>query len=246
MKGPCADRFATLRPDGRIEVSDGAGSAFVPKRPWLPRVDSWREAIYTASQKHGIAPAIVAAFMLIESGGYSSAVSPAGALGLMQLMPSTFNSLLGRAAHVAVDKQEALKPELNLSLGAKLLAILMKRYQGNLVSVAAGYNAGSARCGSLAGCKTNPWNLRTECGYVESILQAYNSAVDSGYEWRGAPTPSALPAEAPIVQASSASQQPMLQASIIPAASSAVGRNIVWGLVGATFGAIAASYREMG
>ncbi len=246
MKGPCSDRFATLRPDGHIEVSDGAGPAFFPKRPWISRVDSWRETIYTASQKHGIAPAIVAAFMQIESGGYPNAVSRSGALGLMQLMPSTFNSLMGRAAHVAVDKKEALKPEINVSLGAKLLASLMKRYQGNLVSTAAGYNAGSARCGSLSQCKTNPWNLRTECGYVESILQAYNGAVDNGYEWRGIPMSSPLPTQAPTVQAASPAQQPILQASIIPAPSSVVGRNILYGLVGATIGAIAATYQEMG
>ena len=91
MPSPCSELVATFRDDGKIEVGGHA-----PTKKWTPRVDGWRELIELSASRYGVPTAVVAAIMSLESGGDPEVESPAGAMGLMQLMPSTYNMLLGR------------------------------------------------------------------------------------------------------------------------------------------------------
>jgi soluble lytic murein transglycosylase-like protein len=93
-------------------------------------IDSLAERI---SKKEGISPALVKAIIRNESGYDADAVSPKGAMGLMQLMPSTVEEL-GVA--------DPFSPEENITGGARMLKKLLGTYQGDYRRAVAAYNAG--------------------------------------------------------------------------------------------------------
>lgn len=87
-----------------------------------------RETIGTA-----VSPALVLAMIAVESSGRSNALSPAGAQGLMQLMPDT-------ARRFGVS--DALAPDQNIRGGVAYLDWLIAEFGGDVVLALAGYNAG--------------------------------------------------------------------------------------------------------
>ena len=80
-----------------------------------------------------------------ESAFNSRAVSRAGAVGLMQLMPSTARYTASKARLDPPSKRDLFDPIANIELGAHHLADLMDRYDGHRALIAAAYNAGSTR-----------------------------------------------------------------------------------------------------
>jgi soluble lytic murein transglycosylase-like protein len=84
-----------------------------------------------------IDPSLVLAFVRIETRFQALAVSPVGAKGLMQLMPSTAAHIGGKGAYARL-----FDPGYNMSLGQRYIAQLLDRYNGNLVELGAAYNAG--------------------------------------------------------------------------------------------------------
>ncbi len=89
--------------------------------------------IETNAREHGIDPSLVRAVIHTESGGNPRAVSPAGAMGLMQLMPDNV-----KEAGIT----DPFDPEQNIAAGTKQLSDLMKQYNGDLDLALAAYNAG--------------------------------------------------------------------------------------------------------
>ncbi|HUO89678.1 MAG TPA: lytic transglycosylase domain-containing protein [Rhizomicrobium sp.] len=85
-------------------------------------------------------PALVLAFVRTESRFMPEAVSPAGARGLMQLMPSAAVKFGGPGAMSMIND-----PGYNMSLGQRYVAMLLDTYNGNLVQAPAAYNAGTGR-----------------------------------------------------------------------------------------------------
>jgi len=86
----------------------------------------------TAS-RYQIDPALVRALIHAESAFKAKAVSPAGAQGLMQLMPATAKQL---------GVNNALNPQQNIQGGVKYLAQLLREFDGNINLATAAYNAG--------------------------------------------------------------------------------------------------------
>jgi len=87
-----------------------------------------------------IDPALVLAFARIETRFQADAESPAGAKGLMQLMPATAEHIGGRGA-----MKKLSDPSYNMTLGQRYIAALLNQYNGNLVELAAAYNAGPGK-----------------------------------------------------------------------------------------------------
>jgi len=87
---------------------------------------------------HPVPVSLVRAIIATESGCRPEALSPAGARGLMQLLPET-------AAKTGIRAGELFTPERNIMAGTRLLAVLLRHYQGDLVSVLVAYNAGPRR-----------------------------------------------------------------------------------------------------
>ena len=97
------------------------------------RVISYCQEITSASEQYGIAPEVIAAIILIESGGDAYAISTSGATGLMQIMPSdgyasTFNCINGPCFSNRPKTVELLDPEFNINFGVQLLANYVHSY----------------------------------------------------------------------------------------------------------------------
>ncbi|MDR1514093.1 MAG: lytic transglycosylase domain-containing protein [Synergistaceae bacterium] len=123
------------------------------------RLAMWEPDLQELSGKYGVDPDLARAVMRQESGGNPNAVSSAGALGLMQLMPGTAKGL-------GVDP---MNPKRNLEGGIKYLAQLADKYDGDYVKTLAAYNAGSARVDSYGGIPPFPETER----YVKNVLALY-------------------------------------------------------------------------
>lgn len=109
----------------------------------------WRlaEVIYEEATKRGLDPLMVLALIRVESGFQTDAVSPAGARGIMQIMPDTGRNLAGATlrefgVHPARFTVESLDdPVLNLRLGIYYLHGLKKKFQNWSIALTA-YNFG--------------------------------------------------------------------------------------------------------
>jgi soluble lytic murein transglycosylase len=92
-------------------------------------------------EQHALPRGLVHAVMRQESAFDPAVVSPATAVGLMQLMPSTAQKV---SAEIGLRLEDGglTSPDVNLRLGAHYLAKLLKMFQGSMVVAAAAYNAG--------------------------------------------------------------------------------------------------------
>lgn len=90
-------------------------------------------------------PAFVLAIIRTESLFQPEVRSPAGALGLMQLMPGTAR-LVSRQIGVSTPSATMLRvPDVNIQLGTRYLADMLERWDGNIALASASYNAGPGR-----------------------------------------------------------------------------------------------------
>jgi soluble lytic murein transglycosylase-like protein len=83
-------------------------------------------------------PSLVKAVIQQESAFRPAAVSSAGAVGLMQMLPSN-------ATRLGLAPQDLFNPAENILAGARLLAVLLRHYRGDVISALVAYNAGPRR-----------------------------------------------------------------------------------------------------
>ena len=112
------------------------------------------------AKKYEVDEKLVNAVIKQESGFNPKATSHCGAMGLMQLMPTTAKSL---------GVKDAYNPVQNIEGGVKHLSNLLKKYNGNTVLALAAYNAGSGAVAKYGGV---PPYKETQ-NYVKSILANY-------------------------------------------------------------------------
>jgi len=112
--------------------------------------------IRDAAATYGVSADLVKAVIQTESEFNPFAVSPVGALGLMQLMPVT-------AAYLGV--ADPFDPRQNVNGGVKYLSILLDRFNGNVALALAGYNAGPTAVARHRGIPP----FRETRGYVQKI-----------------------------------------------------------------------------
>jgi Soluble lytic murein transglycosylase and related regulatory proteins (some contain LysM/invasin domains) len=131
-----------------------------------PRIQGYIEQ---AARLTGVPVGLIAAVMKVESGFNPNARSPAGAIGLMQLMPSTARSL-------GVNPYD---PQQNVIGGAKYLAQMLKRYNGNVYLALAAYNAGPGNVDkAIKKAGSRDWNAvkrylpKETQNYVSKVLSA--------------------------------------------------------------------------
>ena len=109
--------------------------------PWrFPMIEQTRVLGY--SERWQVDPALVFGLMRAESAMQPDALSPAGARGLLQLMPTTASEVARRNGLRFNGNAELMDPAINIPLGVAHLAELQRRFDGDWVLVAAAYNAG--------------------------------------------------------------------------------------------------------
>lgn len=114
----------------------------------LPDLSRFDADIEAAARQHGVEADLVRGVVAAESSGDPSATSPAGALGLMQLMPATAREEAQRQGLPAPGPRDLLlDTRLNLRLGTGYLGRLLKRYDGEVAYALAAYNAGATNVG---------------------------------------------------------------------------------------------------
>ncbi len=123
-----------------------------------------------ASLKHSVDYELLQALIATESGFDASAVSPKGAIGLMQLMPATAEryGVMGDAKTAAVKK--LTDPGTNIKAGTRYLRYLLDMFPGKIELALAAYNAGE---GAVQRAGNKIPNYRETQNYVKTVMQLY-------------------------------------------------------------------------
>lgn len=145
----------------RARENPGAYRARDPKREH--RYDAY---IREAATLYQLPEPFLRAVMRVESGFQPYAVSPDGAMGLMQLMPATAKSM---------GVIDAFEPRQNTLGGARFLRVLANRFKGDLVLTIAAYNAGQGAVERHGGVPP----YRETRRYVKRILGQYQANLAS-------------------------------------------------------------------
>jgi len=128
-----------------------------------PAITDPRTLVRAAAARAGLPAAFVESVAKTESGFDPSAVSPKGAIGVMQLMPATAKAL----------GADANDPEQNIDAGARLLRELLIKYDGDVVKALAAYNAGEPAVDHYQGVPPFPETQH----YVNTVVNTYLKGV---------------------------------------------------------------------
>jgi soluble lytic murein transglycosylase-like protein len=138
---PVVNAASTLEPVKSEVVEGSFTSKVVPARTvresecGVELKEDYSNIVVPLSKKHGLDWRLVTAIMAAESSFDPCALSPKGAMGLMQIMPAVAQDF-----EVAID--EAFEPDENIRAGVLLLKRLNKKFHGDLQLTVAAYNAG--------------------------------------------------------------------------------------------------------
>ena len=157
---PAASALATPLPPTRLLALFDASPSFT----------SVRQILRDASSAHDIDYELLQALIATESGFNASAVSPKGAIGLMQLMPDT-----ARRYGVDTDRHGALErkltdPKVNIRAGTRYLRDLINMFPGQIELALAAYNAGE---GAVMRAGNQIPNYKETQNYVKNVLGLY-------------------------------------------------------------------------
>lgn len=142
---------------GVVDVSIPAIDPLLGAQPYLSAMP-FGATIASVGARYAVDPLLIASVVEAESSFRVDAVSPKGALGLMQVMPVHIESGI-----------EPLDPEVNLELGAALLADLSVRFDGRLDLALAAYHAGPGAVDRYRGVPPYTSTQR----YVARVLEIY-------------------------------------------------------------------------
>ncbi len=136
-----------------------------------PNFKAVKHHMREASQAHNVDFELLQALIATESGFDASAVSPKGAVGLMQLMPPTAQRYgVSSDAKTPIEKK-LIDPKTNIKAGTRYLRDLINMFPGRLELALAAYNAGEGAV-QRYGNKIPPF--KETQNYVVTVMQIYN------------------------------------------------------------------------
>lgn len=154
---PVADTFTSSSSSANTTAANATSSGSVSSP------ENLEEYFKEASETYGVDINLLKAIARQESNFNPSATSSAGAMGVMQLMPSTAKGL---GVTNAYDAQE------NIMGGAKLMAQNLKKYNGDVSLALAAYNAGSGNVDKYGGIPP----FKETQNYVKKVLGYYQNS----------------------------------------------------------------------
>jgi hypothetical protein len=184
--GAYADVYQTTQTDGSMlytnTPSSGSTVVSVEKKPDRKmnlkknkHAGNYHSIVDEKSKKHNVDPKLVKAVIAAESGWNPSAVSPKGAVGIMQLMPQT-------ASDMGVGNR--YNPEQNIEGGVKYLKYLLDKFNGNMTLALAAYNAGPTRVEKAMRVPQIPETVN----YVKRVMNTYSGGGFDYSSWMPATT----------------------------------------------------------
>ncbi|WP_211441682.1 lytic transglycosylase domain-containing protein [Collimonas humicola] len=171
-----------MRGDGAFDSSQLSGKGQKPLDPAVrdsalfrylsqhPNLKKYEPLVNQAAQEFALDPALLKAVMAAESGFNPGAVSPKGAIGLMQIMPSTAERYGLTGDKKKPVEQKLTDPRTNIRLGARYLRDLLKLYPAQQELVIASYNAGE---GAVQKYKNQVPPYPETRNYVQLVRQFY-------------------------------------------------------------------------
>jgi soluble lytic murein transglycosylase-like protein len=130
--------------------------------------DGAEALVKEAAERHRMNPDLIRAVIQTESGWNAGAVSRKGAVGLMQLIPTT-------AQRFGV--KDMFSPKQNVDAGVRYLKTLLERYNGNLELALAAYNAGEGAVDRARGVPS----FRETRNYVQRVQSLFGSGREGAY-----------------------------------------------------------------
>jgi soluble lytic murein transglycosylase len=144
---------------------------------------AYQDEIKKYAAAYDLDPARVAAVVYCESSFQPEAVSPAGARGLMQIMPETGGWIAKKLDEAGDYTDEKLfEPELNIRYGCWYLNYLDGRYDGDLTKATAAYHAGGTRVDEWLSDKAYSQDGVTLASIPYDSTRAYVANVKTAYE----------------------------------------------------------------
>jgi soluble lytic murein transglycosylase-like protein len=181
--GESFDTAQGVAPPARAAAGAAAGrlADFLRNSPGFLQARSHVEAV---AREQGIERELLQALIAAESGFDPGAVSPKGAIGLMQVMPATAERY-GLAGDARAPIEQKLKdPRTNLRTGARYLRDLLHMFPGQLELALAAYNAGE---GAVQKAGNRIPNYRETQNYVRTVMQLYTMLKPSPVATMAAP-----------------------------------------------------------
>lgn len=143
----------------------------------------YKDYIVQEAVKHDVDPHLIAAVIKVESNFQTGRSSAKGAIGLMQLMPTTADWIVERTGSHSVTSDELLHlPQKNIELGAWYLKYLLSQFDDQMIIAIAAYNAGPGNVSKWL--EDGTWNgeLNTASDipfgetrhYVQKVIYYYN------------------------------------------------------------------------
>jgi soluble lytic murein transglycosylase-like protein len=124
------------------------------------RENIYQNIILEVSNRHQVDPALVKAIIMAESSYNPRAISKKGAIGLMQIMPTTAGDL---------GVNDLFNPAHNVDAGVRYIKKLLKQFDGDLRLALAAYNAGSKKVRKYRGIPP----YKTTKQYIKKVFEYY-------------------------------------------------------------------------
>ena len=129
-----------------------------------------RQHLREASSDHNIDFELLQALIATESGFNTGAVSPKGAIGLMQIMPATARRYGVEGDRKLALEQKLTDPKINIKTGTRYLRDLINMFPGQIELALAAYNAGE---GAVQRAGNQIPNYKETQNYVKTVMQIY-------------------------------------------------------------------------
>lgn len=168
--GESFDTAGGLRTPRPVGVPSSAAAKLVAVFEIAPGYKQVQHHLRAASAAHDIDVNLLKAVIATESGFDAAAVSPKGAIGLMQVMPATAQRWGVAADRKLTVENKLHDPAVNIRTGARYLRHLIDMFAGNLELALAAYNAGE---GAVLRAGRRVPNYPETQNYVKTVLQLY-------------------------------------------------------------------------
>jgi soluble lytic murein transglycosylase-like protein len=158
------------RPTPRPVTVPTVGSKLLAFFEISPNYKVVKHHMREAARSHQVDYELLQALIATESGFDAAAVSPKGAVGLMQVLPDTARRYGIRDDKKVSVEKKLIDPGINIATGTRYLRDLIKMFRGKLDLALAAYNAGE---GAVQRAGNQIPNYRETQNYVATVLQLY-------------------------------------------------------------------------